>query len=163
MGCNNFNDTKLKIKYFNAKVIIPQKCPGGYYCFEQTIVPLPCSKVRHQVCCKIINEQGNYCPEGFWKEFSCIPGTFADQETMPACKSCPRGSYCPLQGQINPVKCQTGYVSEQGATSCSKCPDGHKCANGIDSGVCPAGGFCDKNGRYASCPGNCFYFQNIMR
>jgi hypothetical protein len=97
----------------------------------------------------------------------CPNGTWANQNNMSACTTCPVGHLCParsiapvpcpsatfnnIQGQFNLASCQTcvpGTYSWQGQAGCGICHVGSYCLLGIAT-VCPVGTYNSRNGMTA--------------
>ena len=105
------------------------ECPLGYFCFSDSVHPLPCPV-------------GFYCPSGTGLNWiPCPTGTFSafgGLNSVDQCQSCPGGSYCNAENatEVSGL-CSAGFYCESGVDT-FKPINTHK---GV-GGLCPAGNYC---------------------
>ena len=97
----------------------PAPCPAGFFCPAESVTPTPCDpSFRCPVGSAI---ETGFCAAGFERvsPTSCVlcPATFACDGSGPDGNKqiCPRGSYCPGNGQI--IKCPESTLCEQGSSA----------------------------------------------
>lgn len=120
-------------------------CPSGYYCPEQSMLPMSCPK-------------GYYCPMDTEFPLPCPIGTFGSSERLTArseCQSCYGGRFCSQWGLIEPEgECDPGfYCVDKSMTAVPKTLHVGDIGN-----ICEAGGYCPVATKYplACLPG---YYQ----
>ena len=175
------NQVILCLSGYQCSNGIQSSCSAGTYSLEGSSFCTTCdagtyADVNHTSC--IDCEKGNYCLAGIKKP--CSEGTFAESKQV-YCSLCPSGSECfdnvvtpctpgyycingkrsacslgtySLGGNASCTVCNAGsYTSEEGATSCESCTDGHICENGVLKDCLP-GSYCTKGGAKDCPPGS---------
>ncbi|XP_026190433.1 cell death abnormality protein 1-like [Cyclospora cayetanensis] len=130
-------------------------CPPGLYC-ERSQPPMPCPRGTLGTAGKQTSpDECPKCPEGRFCEhlgtltakpctagFFCLPGTIVAERINTIC---PEGSVCPA-GSSGSQACAIGtFAPLKGMEQCIKCPAGYLCANAaadFDTQPCPVGHFC---------------------
>jgi hypothetical protein len=118
-------------------------CPSGYYCGSYNL------KAPTGLC-----PSGLYCGNGSFEGVSCPTGSFCVSGAI-APTACPPGTFQNLPGQSSCSECPAGFFCPQGVISYGggayDCPRGYYCLNGTQYSnqyPCPAGTFNNQsNGR----------------
>ena len=137
-------------------------CAEGFICFGGAFKaqPLDAATEGGRQC-----RAGAYCPLGTTVEIPCASGTYEGRSGSSLCQACPAGYYCTSAGGTAiPTPCPVGYYCPAGgdpticpfgtygragstalerADQCMPCPSGQYCQNGLISGNCDAGYYCD--------------------
>ena len=107
-------------------------CSPGYYCRQGNSVSKPDQSVNGGPC-----RPNHYCEPGAKDEYSCLPGTYQNNQAQSKCNDCRSGKYCPGK----PLVDDTVYNNDTNCNgySCS-CIEGHYCeSNSVRATPCPVG------------------------
>ncbi|XP_038634726.1 uncharacterized protein LOC119954022 [Scyliorhinus canicula] len=127
------------------------KCDLGHYCISGVNIPNPGPTqlfLGSGGKCGV----GQQCPSGSVLPQPCPSGTYAEEEGLGQCRTCPAGYYC-LPTLMIPELCLPGYYCLPGTEEATQypCPPGtYNGQTGIRSAreclVCPAGQHCNASG-----------------
>lgn len=110
-------------------------CPSGFYCPEQSMLPMSCPK-------------GYYCPIGSEFPEPCPIGTFGSSVRLTdrsECQSCYGGRFCSQWGLIEPDgECDPGFY----CVDKSMTPVPKTLLVGSIGNICEAGGYCETATKY---------------
>ncbi|CDW74865.1 cast multi-domain protein [Stylonychia lemnae] len=119
-------------------------CPAGYYCPKGNKEPIVCPAGKFSPTGQ---DECRDCPDGAaclqsngGGEENCQSGQYrVNDGTLPICRDCPPGHYCPT-GSSLPTICESGTYALYNRSSCISCIAGSFCPQlGNAAETCPPG------------------------
>ena len=132
------NNTFLKDLYSTTC----EFCPAGYFCNENSSVPIACEKGSY---CAANSSQPEICPASSFCPtpstiHTCTSGNFCIAGlTSPII--CPNGTYC-SESSSQPINCKNGSFCPEGSSLMKPCPVGHYCPTTYTKYACPNKTYC---------------------